>query len=145
MIEKYLSGDSEEFELINNKKEGKAVYYDKKGNIREYTYVNGLKEGKAVKYYKKGNREEYTYTNGIKERESIVYYTNEVAKEKNIDIKNKEIALEVDPYEEDEEKNGGFFGRIFSGLGMILSEKISDIDFKETLININDTLDKYKK
>ena len=318
----YKNGDGEERYYIEGKLQGKAIYYFSNGDKEEYTYVNGLKEGKAVTYYKKGNREEYTYINGIKERESIVYHTNEVTEEKNIDIKNKEIDLEVNPLknktkekkqfeniiltknnkkkikhknkhkekyeergniiekvnteyykegslkerridysyfsklpeskqlfledesfikditfrvqeyklngklssvsyhnfnfekesyfenllitydenekiifaeinfkkkrikyyykngrlekiiesvrgrdskikyydetgkvkivnieldEEDEEENGGFFGRIFSGLGMILSEKISDIDFKETLININDTLDKYKK
>ena len=46
-------------------------------------------------------------------------------------------------YEIEEEE--GFFGRIFSGLGASLSEKIKETDVKETLININNTLEKYKK
>ena len=46
-------------------------------------------------------------------------------------------------YEIEEEE--GFFGRIFSGLGASLSEKIKETDVKETLININSALEKYKK
>ena len=50
----------------------------------------------------------------------------------------KETVYEI---EEEEE----FFGRIFSRLGASLSEKIKETDVKETLININNTLEKYKK
>lgn len=77
MIEKYDNGDWEEFELVNGKKQGKAIYhYSEKNELsREYeirNYVDGICQGKAVLYYKNKYRKN-SYTNKSIQ-ENIFYY-----------------------------------------------------------------------
>ena len=83
MIEKYDNGDWEEFELVNGKKQGKAIYhYSEKNELsREYeirNYVDGICQGKAVLYWTgefEGDYEERNYTDNLVQGKAIYYYS----------------------------------------------------------------------
>ena len=109
-----------------------SIKYDELGNI--ISSVVYLKREREIHLYENNRLKKSTYKkyiNGDWEEYKIIYYDEAGNKTENI-------------YDIEEEKEG-IFGKIFGAFGNSVSKKVRETDFKETLININETLDKYKK
>ena len=72
------NGDRYEGEFRNNKLDGKGIiYYADNGDRYDGEWRNGKFEGKGIYYYaKSGNRYEGEWRNGNKEGKGIYYYAN---------------------------------------------------------------------
>ena len=110
--------------------ESSTIFYNAKGEIN---HVDIWFRKRIIDYYYE-DKKLVKMTKKRRNRDLEIYKT--VYYDKNGNISNYEIEAEDDV---------GFFGKIFNNLGTTISEKISGIDIKETLININDALDKHKK
>lgn len=94
MIENFENGDWEEFELVNGKKHGKAVYYFSEckmypAHLRKYAepreernYINGKLQGEAVFYFSDFDEQNYgfylekrNYIDGQLQGKAILEYT----------------------------------------------------------------------
>lgn len=103
-------------------------------NLGEITFIEAHLKDKEKHYYENGKLKKTIfekYINGEWEKYKIISYDEKGNKE--------EINYEM------EKKKKGFFGKIFNLFMNKTSEKIKETDVKETLININNTLEKYKK
>ena len=110
--------------------ESSTIFYNAKGEIN---HVDIWFRKRIIDYYYE-DKKLVKMTKKRRNRDLEIYKT--VYYDKNGNISNYEI---------EDEDDVGFFGKIFNNLGTTISEKISGIDIKETLININDALDKHKK
>ena len=103
-------------------------------NLGEITFIETQLKGKEKHYFENGKLKKSVfekYINGDWEEYKVISYDEKGNKEET-------------NYEIEEKKKGGF-GNIFNIFMNRASKKIKETDVKETLININDTLEKYKK
>ena len=64
-------------QVINDKAEGKGIWYGYNGDRYEGEWRNGNKEGKGIYYYaKSGDRYDGEWRNNIKEGKGIAYFAN---------------------------------------------------------------------
>ena len=69
-------GNRYEGDFKNDKREGKGIYYCKNGDLYQGDYKNDKMEGKGIYYYKNGDRYEGDFKNGKREGKGIYYYNN---------------------------------------------------------------------
>ena len=103
-------------------------------NLGEITFIEAQLKDKEKHYYENGKLKKSIfekYINGDWEEYKVISYDGKGNKEET-------------NYEIEEKKKGGF-GNIFNIFMNKASKKIKETDVKETLININNTLEKYKK
>ena len=72
----YNDGDRYEGDYKNDKREGKGIYYYNDGDIYEGDYKNDKPEGKGIYYWNDGDRYEGDFKNDKKEGKGIYYYKN---------------------------------------------------------------------
>ena len=63
-------------QVVNDKAEGKGIYYCKNGNRYEGDFKNDKREGKGIYYFKSGDRYEGDFKNDKIEGKGIYYYNN---------------------------------------------------------------------
>ena len=70
----YIKGNKYEGEWKNDKRHGKGKMYYTSGDIYDGDYKNDKKEGKGITYFNTGNRYEGDFKNGKREGKGIYYY-----------------------------------------------------------------------
>ena len=73
---KFDNGDKYFGKVVNDKPEGKGIFYFKNGDRYEGDFKDGKKEGRGILYYNNGERYEGDFKNDTKEGKGIRYYIN---------------------------------------------------------------------
>ena len=63
-------------QVINDKAEGKGIFYGYNGDRYEGEWRNGKQEGKGIYYYHNGDRYEGEWRNGKQEGKGIIYFSS---------------------------------------------------------------------
>ena len=71
----YLDGKYEG-QIINNKREGRGIFYFNDGDKYEGEWKNDLRHGKGIFYYNEGDRYEGDFKNNKRDGKGIFYYKN---------------------------------------------------------------------
>ena len=108
----YNSGSRYEGDFKNDKREGKGIYYYNDGERYEGDFKNDNMEGKGIYYYNNGNKYEGDWKNDNKEGKWIYYYNEEPIKGDRYEgdfIKDKEEGKGIYYYNNGDRSMGHYY------------------------------------